>query len=75
MKFAKRPGELCVIKQATSTFAHNKWSPTLYYGDVCILLRIQRDDTCEHNVAYMAHVLSRYGLCHFWVNYGNIVRV
>lgn len=75
MKFPKRLGELCVIKQTTSTFVHDRWLSTLYYGDVCVLLRIHRDDAYEHNVVYIAHVLSRHGLCHFYVNHINIARV
>ena len=74
MKYIELIGEICVVREVASTFIRDEWTGTLFRDEVCVVLSVSYDDTYEGDVAYVAHILSQFGLCNCFVNFGNIVK-
>lgn len=76
MKFTELIGTVCKAQYSVATFVDGKWSAYLRIRDVCIPLSIRkRKITDTHADAFIAVILTKFGLCEIHINYQNMTRI
>lgn len=76
MKFTELIGTVCKSQYSVAAFVDGKWSAYLRIRDVCIPLRIRN---CKligtHADAFIAIVLTKFGLCEIHINHQNLTHI